>query len=386
MDDLFDKRMMIAMKNGSLGGKLNEDSNHIENKTFSNDPNFRRGFLYNWDMEELKKIDFKFEKVKTFTAEGYEVEYMVHFRPNFNPEYIYKGKYYKNDGRERVGFYIDVYDYSKKIYEKWIIVGKDDRVTFDRYNAFKCNWCFEWITDNKYYKCVGVLRDSLSGSESMNNDTLGGTSVTGSMYIIMPSNKDVQNIKLGTKFIISDNTNNPQTYEVININDMSPIGITKLFLKQCLFNPHTDICGKINEMIETKFCFDLPIEDLPKEYGGEYHKICNCIISKGLSEEEKPISNSWKLKCDNDVLYVNGYETIIKAISDADSNNCEWHIFIDDVEYSVDDLKEYFDIYIDENQLSIKCINKIMANYIVKISIYDNQKTYYDSIEMEVLI
>lgn len=386
MDDLFDKRMMIAMKHGSLGGKLNEDSNYIENKTFSNDPNFRRGYLYDWNMNKLDKVDFKFEKVKTFTAEGYEVEYMVHFRPDFNPEYYYKEKYYKKDGRERVGFYIDVYDYSKKIFEKWIIVGKDDRVTFDRYNAFKCNWCFEWVTENRYCNCVGVLRDALSGNESINTDSLGGTSVTGSMYIILPSNENVQKINLGTKFIISDNINNPQTYEVININDTSPLGLTKIFLKQCLFNPHTDVCGNINEMVNNKFCFELPIEDLPSEYGGQYHKICNCIISKGLPDEEIPSANDWKIKCDNNTLFVNGFNTVVEAISGTDGAVCEWHIFVDNIEYSIEELSGYFDINIEENVFNIKCINKVMVNYIVKISIYDEKKTYYDSIEMEVLL
>lgn len=386
MDDLFKKRMDIALQHGNLGGKLIDDSNYILDKTFSNDPDFRNGNIYDWDMNILGKVDFKFIKSKTFTAEGYEIEYMIQFRPNFNPEYEFKNKYYKYDSRERLGFYIDVYDYSKKKYEKWLIVGKDDKVAFDRYNAFKCNWCFEWISEDNYHKCVGVLRDSISGKGTMNDDDLGGTSVNGLTHIMIPSNIKVSSIELGTRFIIGDNLKNPQTYEVIDIIDTSPLGVTNLFLKQCLFNPHTDVCGIVNNMIENKFCFELPIEDLPDEYGKNYHMICNCIKSKGLPIDDLPIATDWKLYCNDKLLYVNGQTVEIKALSGVDNSKCEWHIFIDNVEYLPADIADYFEIFMQDNVFKIKAINIKMNKYIVKVAIYDENKSYYDSVEMEVVL
>ena len=169
MGEIFDKRMKLLMKDGSPGMAFVNRTNLIENKTFKNDQNYRNGMLYDWEMNEIEKVDFKFEKIKTFSVSGYEVEYMIHFRPDFNIESRYKDLFFKKDGRERLGFYIDVYDYSKKKYEKWMIVGKDDRVAFDRYNALKCNWCLEWLDGTKYRRCVCVVRDAFY--KTMNTPT-----------------------------------------------------------------------------------------------------------------------------------------------------------------------------------------------------------------------
>lgn len=386
MDDLFSRRMSVVMKNGSLGSKLVEDSNIIENKLFGTDANFRTGKLYDWDMNELDVVDFKFEKVKTYSAEKLSVEYMVHFRPNYHPELKFKDKYYKNDGKERLGFYIDVYDSSKDIVEKWLIVGKDDRVAFDRYNALKCDWCFEWVGDGKYYNSLGCIRSAQDGSvNNLNSDDLGGTSVNDELSIFLPSNYDSTTIKLGTRFIISDNITNPWVYEVIRIKDTSPLGTTKVYLKQALFNPHTDVCGIVNDIVENEYCFELPLKDLPSEYGGEYHMICDCIKSKGLPSVSIDDEIEWKLDCKDKFIYVNGQTVVVKALcSDYTTSTCKWHVLVDNVEYAIGDLEEYFNITIEDNVFTIKAINKNMAKYIVKIAIYDKKQTYYDSVEMEV--
>lgn len=386
MSDIFSKRMNLVMQHGSLGAKLVDDSNIIEDKMFSTDANFRTGMLYDWDMNEIEEVDFKFEKIKTYTADGIEVEYMVHFRPNFNPEYKYKELYYKKDGKERLGFYIDVLDRAKNVKEKWMIVSKDDRVAFDRYNAYKCNWCFEWVYKERYYNCIGCVIDTTTFKNSLENN-LGGSSIDGELIMIVPSNLRTLTAMVGTKFMITDNNVNPQCYEVIKIKDTSPLGVTRAYLKQRLFNPHTDVCGNINELSGYKLCFELPLDDLPEEYGGKHHMICNCLKSKGLPEINPPTDVQWKLNCDNRYIYVNGQIVLVEAIPSNDvTDNCDWHIFIDDIEYSVDDLKGYFDIEINDRTMKIKAISKNMINYVVKIAIYDNEQSYYDSVEMEVVL
>lgn len=387
MEDLFTKRMGLIMQNGSLGSKLVNDSNIIEDKMFATDINFRSGMLYDWDMNEIEEVEFKFEKVKTYTAtDGVEVEYMVHFRPNFNPESKYKELYYKKDGKERFGFYIDVLDMSKNIKEKWMIVGKDDRVAFDRYNAYKCNWCFEWVHNNQYFNSVGCVRETSSFKDTLSNG-LGGSSIDGELTMIVPSNLDVTTIIPGTRFMITDSHVNPQCYEVVKIKDTSPVGVSRMYLKQSLFNSHTDVCGNINELSGYELYFDLPIDNLPDSYGGKYHMICNCIKTKGLPVITPPLDVQWKLSCDDKLIYVNGQYVTVNAIpSENTTSSCEFHIFIDDVEYSISDLVDYFDITISDNIMSIKAINKDMVKYIVKIAIYDDVKSYYDSVEMEVLL
>lgn len=385
MNELFKKRMSTVLQHGSLGAKLVEDSNVLEDKFFDTDRNFQKGMLYDWNMNQLEEVEFKFEKVKTYAAEGLSVEYMIHFRPNYNPESKYKSLYYKQDGRERLGFYIDVYDRSKKIYEKWMIIGKDDRVSFDRYNALKCDWCFEWISDGKYYNAIGCIRSAQDGSvNNLTKDALGGTSVNDELSIFLPSTPNVSTITLGTRFIISDNITNPWVYEAIQVKDTTPLGTTKIYLKQALYNPHTDVCGIVNNMTGTTFYFDLPLDDLPDGYGGQYHMICDCIKSKGLPVEV-PTDVSWKLSSVSKYLYVNGQSVVVKANASEDTNDeCEWHILVDNQEYDVRRLSNYFDIVVSGNTLSIKAINKVMVNHIVKIAIYDSTESYYDSVEMEV--
>ena len=53
------------MSGGSVGALNVINTNIIENKTFSNDPNYRVGTLYDWEMNELEEVEFKFEKIKT---------------------------------------------------------------------------------------------------------------------------------------------------------------------------------------------------------------------------------------------------------------------------------------------------------------------------------
>ena len=203
MGDLFNKRMDYLLKNGSVGSSMVDDANIIENKTFKNDINYRKGMIYDCEMNEIEEVDFKFEKAKTFSAEGYEVEYYVRFRPDFNIETQYKDRFYKNDGRDRLGFYIDVYDYSKKLNEKWLIVGKDDRVAFDRYNVMKCNWCLEWIANGIYKRCLGVNRVASDNTvDTPTSNTLGGSTINGDLAFYIPTSETTDTIELGTRFMI----------------------------------------------------------------------------------------------------------------------------------------------------------------------------------------
>lgn len=385
MGDLFNKRMDYLLKNGSVGSSMVDDANIIENKTFKNDINYRKGMIYDCEMNEIEEVDFKFEKAKTFSAEGYEVEYYVRFRPDFNIETQYKDRFYKNDGRDRLGFYIDVYDYSKKLNEKWLIVGKDDRVAFDRYNVMKCNWCLEWITNGIYKRCLGVNRVASDNTvDTPTSNTLGGSTINGDLTFYIPTSETTDTIELGTRFMISDSINKPRVFEVVNVVDTAPLGVTKLYMEQRLFNAHRDYHGVINDDSLFDFVMDLPIEDLPDGFGGKYHMICDCIHSS-LPDISVNVPDEIKILGAPGYLYVNG-ETVYLGLSQKDAVVSYWHIFVDNIEYTKDELVDYFKITINENIFSIQAINKVMAKYIVKVAYYDENKTFFDSVEMEVRI
>lgn len=397
MSDLYSKRMELLYKAGTatVGSRLKQNSSILEDVTFTNNVNYKRGMLYDWDMNELEEVDFKLEKHRTNVAEEREIEYFIRFRPGYNPEFKFKDKFFRNDGKERLGFYIDVPDYDKGTITKWILAGKDDKEIFDRYNAFKCNWCFEWVDkDDNYHTCIGVLRDyNDSSAKGVNNSLMESSQVEGATSFLMPTNKSTSTIKPGTRFMVNDGFDRPQTYEIIKIRDTSPAGTTKVYTRQCLYNSHTDIEGDVNNMPNYTFCFTTPIKDLPDGFGGNHHMICNAVKAVGLPEIKEPedaeddVIVSWNLSDVSKYLYVNGQpETIIATPTHKTNGMCAWHILIDGVEYGAKELSSYFAIDIQDNNLSIKAINKVMANYIVTIAVYDALQTYYDAVEMEVRI
>ena len=202
------------------------------------------------------------------------------------------------------------------------------------------------------------------------------TSVENQTAFIIPSNDITRGIDYGYRFMITDNTIHPKPYEVTKIMDTFPLGTTKVTLKQTHYNEHTDLCG--------------PDENF---FGDEdVHMICNYYQSQVRPSPNKIFSPiSWTLSEVNDKLYVHGQPQVIYAIPNQyiETNpSCEWHISIDGQSYKFEELVDYLNISIDStnNTLTIAAINKDLANYIVSIQIYDESKSYYDFVEMEVSI
>lgn len=382
VDELFKKRMSLLSATNTVSETLVNRTNQIDDKLFTHDQDYRFGNLYDWDMNLLEEnVDFKFQKIRTHTAEGVEVEYGIQFRADYNPEYLYKDRFYRNDGKERVGFYLDVYDYSKKKYDRWLIVGKDDRVAFDRYNAFKCNWFAEWVQGHEYFSCLGCVRDASDAKfNTSGNDKLGGNTVEGNISLVFPSNQRTANIKLGQRFMLSDSLNNPQCFKVMKIKDTSPLGVMRLYMEQDVYNEHTDFGGKLNDS-KHKFVFPTPILDLPEDYGGVYHRICDCIEQK-ISEGETA-STTPTIHCDEKFVYYKGQPVRVE-VSGADNDSITWHYYLDGVEYSKEDLKDCLDIQEDNNCALIKCIDSSIVKYFLQVSIKDEEENEYKTERMEI--
>lgn len=358
-----------------LGNQIKNMSNMVFDETFSNNTTYRKGMIYTCDLEEIQEIEFKFIKTKTFTFGGNQVEYWIQFKTGINPEIDFDTSL---DQKHRLGYYIDVLNDNTNQIEKWLIVGKDQS-EFDRYNVLKCDWDFEWLDkDRKYHRCLGCILEANSYNRGITSDDIT-TVVDNTATFVFPTNNDTRYLDYNTRFMIADSTEHPKTYEVTKITDTSPFGITKGTFSQTLFNEHTDLCEEI---------------DIGDGRGKIMHMICDYYDSTlpPIIEEDKNVK--WKLSKVSNKLYIHGQPQIIKALSDTETNSkCEWHLFIDNVDYT-NELKEpneligYFDISLDEenNSLSIAAINKIMAKYIVKVAIYDKNKSYYDFVEMEVVI
>lgn len=307
--------MELHTSHASTGEVMVGRSNHIMARTFKNDQNYHYGMLYDWSLNEIKNVDFKLEKKRDRTAEGEDNEYYVQFLPYFFPEHEYKDLHFKQDGKERFGFYLDAEDRDKGIVEKYLIVNKDYRVAFDRYNSFKCNWLFEWVDDeNKYHACLGCLREARDGSfvNAGSDVKLGGSQVDGELSFLLPFNEETQTIRLKHRFLVGDNMDRPQVYEVRKIKDYAPLGVIRVYCKQKPYNEHTDYFGAINEEKNIKFKFKLPIPDLPELFGGRYHAICNCIVENKEPFLRGEDDQRFSLACDANKLYINGTPVFIK--------------------------------------------------------------------------
>lgn len=179
------------------------------------------------------------------------------------------------------------------------------------------------------------------------------------------------------RFMLTDNPIHPKTYEITKVMDTFPLGATKIVLSQSHYNEHTDLCG------------------VDKEFFGDddVHMICDFYKSniKPISPTEPTTPTAWTLSEVNEKLYVKGTAQVIQAIpSEETTSTCEWHIFVDGEDYTdkLDELVDYLDISFDEinHTCTIAAINKDLAKYIISIKIYDDAKTYYDFVEMEVSI
>ena len=179
------------------------------------------------------------------------------------------------------------------------------------------------------------------------------------------------------RFMITDNFLFPKTYEITKVMDTFPLGATKIVLSQSHYNEHTDLCG-----VDAEFFGD-----------DDTHMICDFYKSniKPISPTEPITTTTWKLSEVNDKLYVKGSPQVIQAIpSEETTSSCEWHIFVDGDDYTdkLDELVDYLDISFDDinHTCTIAAINKDLVKYIISIKIYDDAKTYYDFVEMEVAI
>lgn len=348
---------------------------------FSNDPSCRKGFIYDWNIEPLEEVEFRFEQVKQRTPEKKAPEYFVLFKSDFIPECRYRDRYFKRDGKQRLGFYLDIPNYETGLTEKWFVVGKDERVNFSRYIVFKCNWCLEWISDGIYHQHIGVWRDSQDNN--MNNpeaQKLGGSELDGDGSFMLPSNLTTRTLKPGQRLMITDSDILPAVYEIQAIKDTEPLGCMKMYLKRRVVNEHTDAWGTLNEIDSRSLIIPTPIPDLPEGYGGSWHYLCDCKKSNFLSELVPEVSKTEvEVLKSSDVMVVNG--SPVRFTVTPEGTN--FSIYVDNEVYTIEELNGYFEVSQEGTSINIKAINPIMAGYIVKLSVMDANNVVH-SAEVEV--
>jgi len=355
MPSLFEARMKNL---GTTGGQVTRKSTYvIENKTFKNSPAYRDAKLYDANMNLLQEhCDIKFKYSQSYTINKDQVEWLIRFRPEFYPEKVYKD----SDGHERLGYYLEFNDEKSDTKEKWLVLGKNDKDVFVSYNVLKCNWVFKWIADGVLYQCLGCLRDRNNYNSGIWSDGFIISVEDQSMFIV-PTNDITRTLDFDMRFMLSDNVIHPNTYAISKRNNTTPIGISKIVLKQDHYNPSLDNA-------ELGICdYYTSVPPIPDEGNQKKFKL-EC---SGLKPE----------------LHLGGSKRTISVIEPVEDEIYTWNLYQEDKLLNESDIQESFVYKVSKDILQIKA-NADAYDWIGKILKIEAINSTGDKayIELEVIV
>ena len=232
MYEEFRKRM--DRRGSFMGETMRRQSDMIVNATWLNSVAARRvqvkwlnyGLPPTYDsVDEFEDpIDAHFELKSAYSLSSGESPYYLTFRPGElvrHPEI-------------KVGAYVSIPNVDN-VPEWWMIVFIEDDNELKRLQILKCNWTFGWVVDGKIYRHLGVLRNGSTLREASSNSYTSIVNDNGVM--LMATNADTQTIGINQRFLISDEGRMPPlAYEVSNIIDSRPLGITKFTISQSTYD------------------------------------------------------------------------------------------------------------------------------------------------------
>lgn len=261
---------------------LRKQSNLVIEQTWERDPNFRRVYVVKVDKGlpkvtwRMQQFDVKFN-IKTYQSiTSDEVAYLLQFRhgaESRHPEIA-------------IGSYVYMEDEDGN-WKWWMLVHFDERPMFRQWSILECNHIFKWVANGKIYNCLGVHRIQ----QSYNSGSWDGRSFTFVDDITaawLPSNSDTYTIGYNQRFIISDpNYYPPLTWTVSKLENVQPLGLTKLKFTQETFDPIHD-----NAELGLANYFDSPIEPTPS---GDDIKPQNVYIKYNGDKPSIKVSGSYKV-------------------------------------------------------------------------------------------
>lgn len=348
----------MRSKGSNLGYAMKKQSDMLLDRVFTQDADYKTGNLYDCYGNLLERnVEYKFQFARVFSITKDQVEFYIQFRPLYHPEKIYKWE----DGKERLGFYLDVPDDTGEI-RKWLIIGRNDK-NFVRYNALRCNWTLKFIKDGKIYSVLGVLRERNSYNSGVWSDGFF-TTVENQTQIFVPTNSITNLIDYDDRFMLSDNPVHPVVYEISKREDAIPLGVTKLTMRQTHFDANKDNV----------------------ELG-----ICNYYDTKIEPEKPETPPITATAKVSGRIIYIGGSRrTITLKFYDADGEITDpvvysWAYKLDDEDVTLTELEENFEITTGESTLSIKANNDFaLIGKVLEFIVKDENENTLTSVKMEV--
>lgn len=150
----------LSSHGSNLAQVKKNQSDAIINASFTADAEYKRVYILTKDGWKFE--DAKYQRHSKMSILKDAVDYYLQFRPKVHypvGSYVFVP--------DDIGFDINLSGHElddpfslpdERITQLWFIVGRDDANAFVRYNILKCNWKFQWIYDNKLYKCWGSNR------------------------------------------------------------------------------------------------------------------------------------------------------------------------------------------------------------------------------------
>lgn len=346
----------------TLGQIYKEDSDFLMDELWSNDSSSKVCYIYDYfhdDEPDLSfgmtyenttktKIDAKFLVTKYPTIDKGKVEYHLMFRPsqktifNENDElYYFETDYRKRYFNEHfVGMYVDVPD-DEGNYRKWLIVEREEGLSFIKYKILKCDLNLMWIETNGSERNKRKMWGVILGQSSYNAGIYSyytTTKMENQDRCWLPLNSITEkiwytnDINNNLRVLVGALCEHPIAWIVSKVENVDPRGIQQITFYQSEFNPHTDYINfETGEMYANYYVSEnqnyTPSTPTTNQYGkllattstikigGSYKTISVCITD----EEGTDVTNTY---ADSDLKWsftINGLD-VSNIITLVDTN------------------------------------------------------------------
>ena len=405
---LEDYQNMLLSKGNNLSEIRKNESDMIMNATFTGDVGYKKVYILSKD-NGWEYVDAKYGKHASYSILKDAVDSYLQFRPQVHyPVGTYV--FIPDDTSPEIGFY----DYQPEnpfkdanftVNRLWMIVGRDDATQFVRYNIIRCNWNFRWIYklhgEYQIMHVWGSVRNANSYTSGvwtadymteLDQITSAWMPDTHHLYGDRLSEFDIcdsRYIQHDERFMITNNVIDPKVYRVTKVQDLVPLGLVKMTLKQTEFDPRVDnsdllLCNYYDRMGEIK-----PIET---EIIDDEQFVS--IIYQGVINNNGELDKGEEI---SETIFVDTGKTvyfITEFLDDGyvrDDIEPEYRIEVIDENGDMSDSdKIYLEklaklTVLDINTVSIKIGKSIkVSGTKYKISVQDKEGHYSSSIELEV--
>lgn len=277
----------LASEGNTLSQVKRNESDIVINQTFTADAAYKKVYILTqngWKFEDAK---YQIHTTPSILKDA--VDYYLQFRPKIHypiGSYVFipdDTDFDINLSGSELDNPFSLPD--NRITQLWFIVGRDDALSYVRYNVLKCNWNFKWLYKHNLYSCWGANRSASSYtsgkwtdeySSALDNLTsawIPDTYYTYENNIYELGLSDTRTIMHEQRFMLTNNILDPKVYQVTKVVDLNPSGIIKLSIKQDELNEKRDniklkICDYYNDSGESNVSFvkddSMPVVENPE--------------------------------------------------------------------------------------------------------------------------